>query len=77
VVGSWVGFGRYVTAVLIINQTPVSFEFDASRVRGNFTHITAQHLHLGAKGSVTDRTTLYLMSAIPFAEALTEDSYAY
>lgn len=77
VIGSWSGFGRYVTAVLIVNQTPVSFEFDASRVRGNFTHITAQHLHLGAKGSVIDRTTLYLISDIPFAEALTEDSYAY
>ncbi len=77
VVGSWSGFGRYVTAVLIVNQTPVSFEFDASRVRGNFTHITAQHLHLGAKGTAIDRTTLYLISEIPFAEALTEDSYAY
>jgi integrating conjugative element protein (TIGR03749 family) len=77
VVGAWTGFGRYITAVLIVNQTPIAFEFDASRVRGNFTHITAQYLQLGAKGSLTDRTTLYLVSDIPFAEALTEDSYAY
>ena len=77
VVGAWTGFGRYVTALLIVNQTPIAFEFDASRVRGNFTHITAQHLNLGAKGGLTDRTTLYLISDIPFAEALTEDSYAY
>ena len=77
VVGSWVGFDRYVTAVLIVNQSPIPFEFDASRVRGNFTHITAQHLNIGAKGTLTDRTTLYLISDIPFAEALTEDSYAY
>jgi integrating conjugative element protein (TIGR03749 family) len=77
VVGAWVGFGRHVTAVFITNQTNVRFEFDASRVRGNFTHITAQHREVGAKGSLTDRTTLYLISTIPFAEALTEDSYAY
>lgn len=77
VVGAWTGFGRYVTAVQIINQTPISFDFDASRVRGNFTHISAQHLHIGAKGSLTDRTTLYLISDSPFAEAITEDSYAY
>lgn len=77
VVGAWTGFGRFVTAVLIVNQTPVAFEFDASRVRGNFTHITAQHLRIGPKGALTDRTTLYLISDVPFAEALTEDSYAY
>lgn len=77
VVGAWTGFGKFVTAVLIVNQSPITFEFDASRVRGNFTHITAQHLHIGPKSTLTDRTTLYLISDVPFAEALTEDSYAY
>jgi len=77
VVGAWTGFGRYITAVLIVNQTLMPFEFDASRVRGNFTHITSQHIAIGPKNTLTDRTTLYLISAIPFAEALTEDSYAY
>jgi integrating conjugative element protein (TIGR03749 family) len=77
VIGSWTGFGRFITAILIVNQSPLSFQFDASRVRGNFTHISSQHVFIGAKGSVEDRTTLYLVSDTPFAEALTEDSYAY
>lgn len=77
VVGSWAGFGRYITAILIINQSPIGFQFDASRVRGNFTHITSQHLYIGAKGTLEDRTTIYVVSENPFAEALTEDSYAY
>lgn len=77
VVGSWAGFGRYITAILIINQSPIGFQFDASRVRGNFTHITSQHLYIGAKGTLEDRTTIYVVSETPFAEALTEDSYAY
>ena len=77
VVGSWSGFGHFITAVLIVNQSPVGFNLDASRVRGNFTHITSQHLFVGPKDSREDRTTLYLVSDAPFAEALTEDSYAY
>lgn len=77
VVGSWSGFGHFITAVLIVNQSPVGFNVDASRVRGNFTHITSQHLFVGPKSSREDRTTLYLISDVPFAEALTEDSYAY
>lgn len=77
VIGSWAGFGRYITAVLITNQSPVGFSFDASRIRGNFTHITSQHIFIGPKSSLEDRTTVYLVSENPFAEALTEDSYAY
>ena len=77
VVGSWSGFGHFITAVLIVNQSPVGFNLDASRVRGNFTHITSQHLFVGPKRSREDRTTLYLVSDVPFAEALTEDSYGY
>lgn len=77
VVGAWAGFGRYITAVLAINKTPLRFQLDLSRVRGNFTHIAAQHLMIGAAGSLEDRTTLYLISSQPFNAALLEDSYAY
>lgn len=77
VVGAWMGFGQYVTAVLIKNTTSLRFQLDLSRVRGNFTHISAQHLMMGAAGSLEDRTTLYLISSQPFNEALLEDSYAY
>lgn len=77
VVGAWAGFGQYVTAILIKNITPLRFQLDLSRVRGNFTHITAQHLMIGEKGSLEDRTTLYVISSQPFDAALLEDSYAY
>lgn len=77
VVGAWMGFGRYITAVLMINQTPLHFVFDGSRLRGNFTHIASQHSAIGPQGSLTDRTTVYLISTVPFNEALMEDSYAY
>ena len=77
VVGAWAGFDRYLTAVLITNATPIRLQFDPSRVRGNFSHITAQHVNIGPKGSLEDRTTIYLVSEQPFTEALMEDSYAY
>lgn len=76
-VGAWTGFNHYITAVLIVNQTPVFLQFDATKVRGNFTHITAQHINIGPKGSLEDRTTLYLISDVPFADALLEDSYGF
>lgn len=76
-VGAWEGFNRYITAVLIVNQTPAFLQFDPTKVRGNFTHITAQHINIGPKGSLEDRTTLYLVSETPFAEALLEDSYGF
>lgn len=77
IIGAWSGFGQYVTAVLIKNITPFRFQLDLSRVRGNFTHIAAQHLMIGEMGSLEDRTTLYLISTQPFDAALLEDSYAY
>lgn len=77
VVGAWSGYGRYITAVMVINTSAISLQINPGLVMGNFTHITAQHLTLGAKGSLEDRTTLYLISDTPFASAIMEDGYGY
>lgn len=77
VVGAWSGFGRYVTAVLVVNQSQLRIEVNPGLVQGNFTHITPQHLFIGPKGSLEDRTTLYLISAVPFNAAILEDGYGW
>lgn len=77
VVGAWAGYGFYLTAVLVVNQSNIPININPGLVQGNFTHVTAQHLGLSAKGSLEDRTTLYLISSVPFASALQEDGYGY
>lgn len=77
VVGQWGGYGRYITAVLIMNMSRFVVPVNPERVRGNFTHITPQHSHLSEAGTFEDRTTLYLVSDSPFSEAVMEDGYAY
>ena len=77
VVGTWQGFGQYVTAVLVINQSPIRVLVDLTKVLGSFSHITAQHHYVGPKGDLTDRTSIYLISDKPFNEAVLEDAYAF
>lgn len=77
IVGAWMGYGRYITAVLIINQSVNPVLINPGLVRGNFTHITAQHTELGSAGTLKDRTTLYLISDVPFISALMEEGYGY
>jgi len=77
VAGAWSGYGRYITAVMITNLSPISIQINPGLLTGNFTHVTAQHLTLGASGSLEDRTTLYLISDAPFASAIMEDGYGY
>lgn len=77
VVGAWSGYGRYVTAVMVVNHSDLTIQINPGLVAGNFTHITAQHLMLGARGTLEDRTTLYLISEAPFASAIMEDGYGY
>ncbi len=77
VVGSWAGFGRYITAVMVINQSDFSVRVHPGWVQGNFSHITSQHLALAPRGSLEDRTTLYLISSVPFESAILEDGYGY
>lgn len=77
VVGAWAGYGLYITAVMVVNQSATTVAINPGLIHGNFTHITPQHLQLGPKGTLEDRTTLYLISTVPFASAILEDGYGY
>lgn len=77
VVGAWSGYGLYLTAVLLENQSALSIAINPGLVQGNFSHITAQHLYLGPLGTLEDRTTLYLVSTVPFNAAILEDGYGW
>ena len=77
VVGAWSGYGRYITAVMVTNRSNVAVRINPAFVNGNFTHITPQHLWLDSAGSLENRTTLYLISDVPFASAIVEDGYGY
>ena len=76
-IGQWRGYGHHIAAVEVINQSPVTVELDLRRVRGNWIAITAQHTWLGATNSFEDRTTLYLISKAPFAQAVEELAYGF
>ncbi|MGM8229157.1 TIGR03749 family integrating conjugative element protein [Cellvibrio sp. ARAG 10.3] len=76
-IGQWRGYGHHVTAMEVVNQSPVTVELDLRRVRGNWLAITAQHTWLGATNSLEDRTTLYLISKPPFKQALEELAYGF
>lgn len=77
VVAQWLGYERYITAVLVANLSPFSVPVKMENVRGNFSHATPQHLSLGPAGTLEDRTTVYLISKMPFQEAVLSDGYDY
>ena len=77
VLGAWMGYSAYITAVQIKNTSQMPVNVNPERVRGNFTHITPQHLYMDAAGTWDDSTVLYLVSAKPFEAAVVEDGYAY
>lgn len=77
IAGAWAGYGLYITAVLVVNQSQLRIAFNPGLVQGNFSHITAQHLYLGPNGTLEDRTTLYLISSVPFSAAILEDGYGW
>ena len=76
-IGQWRGYGHHITAVEVVNQSPVTVELDLRRIRGNWLAITAQHTWLGGMNSLEDRTTLYLISKAPFAQAVEELAYGF
>lgn len=66
VVAAWRGFGRYITAVELINVTDLLVELDPRQVQGAFDAAAFQHTWLDKAGTAEDRTTLYLISDNPF-----------
>ena len=74
---AWRGFGLYVTAVSVVNTSPMTVELDMRNVRGNFRHLTPQHTWLGPQGSDDDRTVMYLVSIQPYHSALKGVSHGF
>lgn len=74
---AWRGFGLYVTAVSVINASPLTVELDVRNVRGNFRHLTPQHTWLGPQGTDEDRTVIYLVSTQPYHSALKGVSHGF
>lgn len=72
-VAAFKGHGYTLTALEIVNQSPLfSVALDPRQVTGRFAGIAFQHTSVGPAGSAEDRTTLYLLSRTPFAQALRE-----
>lgn len=74
-VAAWRGWGHYLTAVEVINRSPLKVSLDPRLVRGDFDSIAFQHTWLGPKGTLEDRTTVYLISDNPLPQAVGGLSY--
>jgi integrating conjugative element protein (TIGR03749 family) len=59
--GQWRSSGLYVTAVRVTNKSTQPFELPLEHLRGRWLAVTAQHGRIGAAGSETDTTALYLI----------------
>ncbi len=64
---AWRAGGLYITAVKLINRTDQPQTLDPRNLRGTWLTATFQHNRLLAGGSDADTTTVYLISARPFA----------
>jgi len=69
-VGQWQGGQLYVTAVRVTNKDQRPLEIPTDDLRGQWLAVTAQHGRLGAAGSDTDTTALYLVCARAFYACL-------
>ena len=69
-VAAWRGWGHYVTAVEVINRSPLKVSLDPRLVRGDFDSIAFQHTWLGPAGALEDRTTVYLISDNPLPQTV-------
>lgn len=74
-VAAWRGWGHYLTAVEVINRSTLKVSLDPRLVRGDFDSIAFQHTWLGPKGTLEDRTTVYLISDNPLPQAVGGLSY--
>jgi integrating conjugative element protein (TIGR03749 family) len=59
--GQWRSGSLYVTAVLVTNRSRAPLEIPLEQLRGSWIAATAQHGRLGAAGSDTDTTAVYLV----------------
>lgn len=68
--GQWKSGNLFVTAVRITNQSRFALELPLESVRGRWISATAQHGRIGAAGTDTDTTALYLVCDRSFAACL-------
>lgn len=66
----WRGGGYYLTVVKLTNRTADPVVLDPRWIRGAWLTAAFQHARLLPRGDVADSTSLYLISARPFAEAV-------
>jgi len=68
---SWLGDGGlYITVVRLQNRVDQAQPLDPRELRGRWLTATFQHARLLPSGNEADTTSLYLISARPFAESL-------
>ena len=68
--GQWKSGNLYVTAVRITNMSRFALELPLESLRGRWISATAQHGRIGAAGTDTDTTALYLVCDRSFAACL-------
>ncbi len=69
-VAGWTDGSLFVTAVALRNRTTHAIELDPRDLRGRWVAVTFQHTRLFPRGDPADATTGYLVSPVPFAEAI-------
>ena len=69
-VGGWKSNGLYVTALRMKNTTSQPLFLDPRNVRGAWKAVSFQNNRLEAKGKNGDNTALYVVSDLPFSQAI-------
>ena len=69
-VGAWKSSGLYVTALSVKNTTSSPLFLDPRNVRGAWKAVSFQNNRLEAKGKNGDNTALYVVSDLPFSQAI-------
>jgi integrating conjugative element protein (TIGR03749 family) len=68
--GQWKSGPLYVTAVRVTNRSTMPVELALEQLRGRWVAATAQHGRIGAAGSDTDTTAVYLVCDRSFESCL-------
>ena len=67
---SWQGGGLYVTALLLAHSGRDRLILDPRLLKGRFVTATFQHNTLGAAGSSSDTTCVYVVTKAPFMASI-------
>ena len=69
-VGGWKSNGLYVTALSVKNTSSQSLFLDPRNVRGAWKAVSFQNNRIEAKGKNGDQTAMYVVSDLPFSQAI-------